>query len=125
MSRVQINPPFQRGLKGMPEESLGGTPKPISKILMNFGVRHWKSPSRLCECEQDILSGPCGRSSPDGIDTVIIRTAMIGGWRIPGEFTRILGTGPAAFEALGDGSALVLERTGPAFSLAGGLYPLH
>ena len=32
------------GLKGMPEESFGGTPKPIQERLINFGVKHGKSP---------------------------------------------------------------------------------
>jgi hypothetical protein len=86
MSRVQLSPPFQRGLKGMPGECIGGTPKPISFTLINFGVRHWRSPSRPCECEQDILPGPSSRSSPNDIHIGIIRIARGVGLRIPRNF---------------------------------------
>ena len=81
----------------MPGESFEGTPKPISKTLINFGVKHWKSPSRPCECEQDILSGPCRRSSPDGTHNGIIRNPMIIGWRIPPKLHGFSGPGRRAF----------------------------
>src|SRR5262249_16284294 len=58
-------PPFQRGLKGMPRGNVEGTPKPIDNRLINFGVKHGKSPSRPCECEQGILSRVRTRSRPE------------------------------------------------------------
>src|SRR5262249_47260503 len=84
-SRVQLNPPFQRGPKGMPGESYGGTPKPICKRLIHFGVRHEKSPRRPCECEQDILTTHRLTSSPDRVVMGIIRPSGDFGWGIPGD----------------------------------------
>src|SRR5690348_6129270 len=65
ISQDRVSPPFQRGLKGMPRGSVEGTPKPIDNRLINFGVKHGKSPSRPCECEQGILSRERTRSRPE------------------------------------------------------------
>ena len=61
--------------------------------LINSGVMHRKSPSRLRECEQGILPGPSGWSSPNGIHTGIIRNLICLGLHFSEKHSALLAIG--------------------------------